>query len=300
MHALGVEPGDHVAIGLSFKALGPVEGGPEAFIDALLEAVGPQGTLMVNTFTEHFGLSRVKTGRVDYVFDYRSTPCNTGLVPELVRQREGALRSKHPVCSVAAIGSQARYLTDGHDMGARAYSPFSRLAELNGKYLSIGIGKRLAGFRHEAQDLAGLLRVVPKKLAVPYRQDNGEIEFFINREPPGCVRTLGVLEDHLDALGLVSRGQVGQATSVLVPARESLEQMTELLRLQPQVNLCDRVSCLWCRETERRMDLYGRLEHRQYFQKYRPIIALLALANWWRMGDNPILTQARRVIKRIP
>ncbi len=296
----GVCPGDHVAVGMSFKAIGPVEGGAGELIEALLEAVGPSGTIMVNTYTEHFGLSRIRTGRIDYVFDYRTTPCNTGLIPEMIRQRPDALRSRHPVTSVAAIGARARYLTEGHGVNAPAYSPYSRLAEIEGKYLSIGIGKRLVGFRHEAQYHAGLLGVVPKKLGVHYLDDDGVTREFVNREPPGCVTTLGLLVDHLESLGLVREGRLGLATTRMVPAHEALVAMTELLKARPAINLCDRVSCLWCRELERRLGLYEQLETRRYFQKYRPVIAVLAFLNWLRMGDNPLLTRARRVIKVIP
>jgi aminoglycoside 3-N-acetyltransferase len=285
---------------MSFKAVGAVEGGAGGFIDALLEALGPAGTIMANTYTEHFGLSRIKTGRVDYVFDYRTTPCNTGLIPEMIRQRPDALRSRHPVTSVAAIGCMARYLTEGHGVDAPAYSPYSRLAEINGKYLSIGIGKRLVGFRHEAQYRAGLLGVVPKKLGVNYLDDDGVTRLFINREPPGCVTTLGRLVDHLESVGLVRKGKLGLATTLLVPVQEGLFEMTQLLKARPEINLCDRVGCLWCRELERRMGLYGKLETRRYFQRYRAIIGVLALLNWLRMGENPLLTQARKAIRLIP
>jgi len=299
LRAIGIRNGDHVAMGISFKAVGSVAGGAQTFVDALLHAVGPDGTVMVNTYTEHFGLSRVRTGRVDYVFDYRYTPCNTGLIPEIIRQHPNAVRSRHPVTSVAAIGQMAQYLTDGHE-AAPAYSPYLRLAEIDGKYLSVGIGKRLVGFRHEAQYQAGLLDVVPKKLGVNYRDDAGDINLFVNTEPPGCVTTLGLLVDHLDDARIVSKGRIGNAESRLIPANEALTLMTDLLKARPTLNLCNKVTCLWCRETERRMALYGDIENPRYFQKYRLVIALLALANWLRMGDNPILTQLRKAIKLIP
>ncbi|MEM1110316.1 MAG: AAC(3) family N-acetyltransferase [Pseudomonadota bacterium] len=297
IRALGISPGDHLALGASVKALGPLEGGAEGLIDTLLAAVGPQGTLMANAFTEQFSLARVNAGATDYVFDHGVTPCNTGLLPELMRRRDGALRSSHPVTSVVAIGREAAFLTSDHN---RAYSPYSRLAELDGKYLALGIGKRLVGFRHEAQDLAGLLDVVPKRQGVSVRDDSGEIKLFINRQPPGCVTNLGLLVDHLDHAGLVHSGAVGQTSAYLMPARESLVSMSALLGAQPELNLCGNVSCYWCRELERRMQLFDRIEKPRYFQRYRPVISLLALVNRLRRGDSRGMSYAWRVRKIFP
>jgi len=48
---IGIQKGDHLAVTLSFKSIGHVKGGPDTFIDALIEVVGSEGTIMVNTFT---------------------------------------------------------------------------------------------------------------------------------------------------------------------------------------------------------------------------------------------------------
>ena len=50
--ALGIEPGVTVMMHSSLSALGPVEGGPEAVVDALLEVIGPDGTLLVPAFRD--------------------------------------------------------------------------------------------------------------------------------------------------------------------------------------------------------------------------------------------------------
>ena len=43
---LGVGLGDVVMVHSSFRAIRPVEGGPEGLLEALVEAVGPEGTIM--------------------------------------------------------------------------------------------------------------------------------------------------------------------------------------------------------------------------------------------------------------
>lgn len=43
---LGLRRDDHVIVHSSLKSLGYVEGGPDAVIDAVLETVGPGGTML--------------------------------------------------------------------------------------------------------------------------------------------------------------------------------------------------------------------------------------------------------------
>ena len=161
LRAMGVQRGDRVAVGLSSKSIGSVEGGPGTLIDALTETVGPDGTLIMNTFTEFFCTTEVARGWVDYVFDPDSTRVNTGIAREIFRKRPEAIRSRHPTHSVAAAGKHAAYLTRDHDERADACLPYARFAEIRGKYLTVGIGDRLVGFRHQAQHAAGLLHIVP-------------------------------------------------------------------------------------------------------------------------------------------
>jgi hypothetical protein len=44
--ALGIEPGDMVMVHSSMRGVGPVPGGPDVVIRALLDAVGQAGTVM--------------------------------------------------------------------------------------------------------------------------------------------------------------------------------------------------------------------------------------------------------------
>lgn len=298
LRSIGVETGDHLAVGLSFKSIGYVNGGPEAFIDALIEAVGSKGTLMMNAFTEFFYLTELRSGWVDYIYDFRSTKVNTGIVPETLRQRAEALRSRHPTNSIVAIGKFADYLTQGHDEYSNAYLPYSKLAEIEGKYLAIGIGERLVGFRHQAQYAAGLLTKVPWKRAVKYRDANGEIGTFIYSDRGGCIRNLPKLVLYLRSEGLVREGKIGMANALLVPAKESLEIMTMKLKTNPEINICDYIFCYWCRELERRMNLYDRISSPRYFQKIIPLRYVLAFINWVRERDNKAIAWIKLLIKK--
>jgi len=74
LRGLGLKEGDMVMVHASVSSFGHVEGGGEALIDALLETVGPEGTVMMPTFTN----------RQESVFDAASTPSADwiGQIPE--------------------------------------------------------------------------------------------------------------------------------------------------------------------------------------------------------------------------
>ena len=126
---LGVEAGQTVMVHCSLSSLGFVCGGPQVVIEALMEAVGPDGTIMMPTQSwknldpssgvhweepeEWWQLIRENWP----AYDKAITPTNTmGAVAEMFRRWPGTLRSDHPARSVAAWGRHADYLTRDHDL----------------------------------------------------------------------------------------------------------------------------------------------------------------------------------------
>ncbi len=71
------------------------------FIKALLEIIGPEGTLILPTFTFSF----CKTG----FFDSINTESEVGLLSKVFRKNKDVVRSKHPIYSVAVWGRDREY-----------------------------------------------------------------------------------------------------------------------------------------------------------------------------------------------
>ena len=271
---IGVAKGDHLAVTLSFKSIGYVIGGPQTFIDALLEAVGSDGTIMMNTHTQHFIPNFMPS---DYIFDRAKTIPSTGIVPRAIIRREDSIRSLHPTYSVACIGKMAEYLTRGHDETSNSYLPYEKLAEIGGKYLAIGLGNRLVAIRHEAQRRAGLF-VVPAYTCVNFRDQEGNIKLYFQLRPP-CIKKLPELVPKLEAKGVIKRGEIGMANSIIASVDQLLYHMSTMLKENPALNLCDDLSCYMCRELERIMNLYERVENPKLFQKNILIRTLLSWKN---------------------
>ncbi|MDA9981887.1 AAC(3) family N-acetyltransferase [Gammaproteobacteria bacterium] len=284
---LGVRTGDHLGLGISLKSVGRVEGGPIGFLEALNDSIGRTGTIMFPAYTLPSGV------RPDYVYDYRTTPAYTGIVPETLRLYPGAIRSKHPVTSVVAFGRYSEFLTVGHDHSAPEYSPYSKLSEINGKVLFIGLGDKLVGIRHEAQYRAGLLDRISYPRKIKYLDDAGRAKKYVRQNKAGCVKSLSLLTEMLRNEGIISDGFVGYAGSILAPAKETLKRLTELLIQRPTLNLCGDINCYWCRQLEWNMNLYHKIEDPKFFQSSRVIRAGLHALNILRLHLGPAASVLR-------
>lgn len=152
---VGVKAGQNIMVHTSLSSLGFVCGGPQIFIEALLECVGEEGTIMMPTQSWK---NLDPTAGVHWeepkewwqiirdnwpAYDKNITPTNTmGAVAEMFRKWTGAIRSDHPARSVAAVGKYAEYLTKDHDL-CNIFgedSPVDKLYKLDGYVLLIGVG----------------------------------------------------------------------------------------------------------------------------------------------------------------
>lgn len=274
LEKMGIQKGDHVAVALSFKSVGPTECGPNGFIDALLEVVGPMGTVLMNTHTISFPISEIDS---DFVFNPETTVPLTGLIPRTLMQRTDAIRSRHPTCSVVAVGKLAKYLTEDHDEYSEPYLPLNKLAKIGGKCLFIGTNGRLVAFRHEAQRRAGLF-IVPKFTGVKFKNLENETKGFVWIFPP-CAKKLPEIVPNLFRMGVIVQGKVGLANTISSSASELIEAMTTMLKEDPTLTLCDDAMCVDCREIERRLNLLKKIPKPLFFQRNRLAVLLLQFRN---------------------
>lgn len=154
LSAVGLKKGQAVMVHTSLSSIGYVCGGAQTIIEALIETVGPEGTIMMPTQSwknldpedgvhwtvpeEYWQVIRDNWP----AYDKNITPTNTmGAVAEMFRSWPGVIRSDHPARSVAAWGKHAQYLTSDHDLSNifGEGSPIGKLYELNGAVLLIGV-----------------------------------------------------------------------------------------------------------------------------------------------------------------
>ena len=176
--------------------------------------------------------------------------------------------------------------------------PFSRLAKIDGKLLSIGMEQVIAS--HEVHYQAGLLNAVPNRYSVKFQDDYGKVKIFEFNTSLSCVEREPELIPILNKMGVVREGRIGNAKANLMPVKKILEVIPALLRNDPSLYLCDNIFCFWCRELERRTNLYDKIMNPRYFQRSTLIIMILALINWIRLKNYVIDEIIEKVLIKIP
>jgi aminoglycoside 3-N-acetyltransferase len=145
-----------VLVHSSLKALGYVDGGPAAVVEALVDAfvVRNLGTVMLPAYS--IAGSMHSTLLAGQVFDVRTTPSNLGAIPEAFRQHPDAIRSIHPTHSFAAIGPDSRWLLEEHHTCGSSFgagSPMAKLGEKQGYLFGLGTNLGNVTYYHCLEEL---------------------------------------------------------------------------------------------------------------------------------------------------
>ncbi|CAM5255995.1 SPbeta prophage-derived aminoglycoside N(3')-acetyltransferase-like protein YokD [Streptomyces alboniger] len=242
---LGIAHGDTVMVHTRLSALGYVVGGSQTVIAALIDAVGDDGTVMAYcgwNDAPPYDLSEWPEPWQDAARDewpafdplVSEADHSNGRVPEALRHRPGAVRSRHPDASFVAVGAAAHRLMDDHpwDDPHGPDSPLARLAASGGRVLLLGAPLDSLTLLHHAEALAE----APGKRYVEYEQpimvdgrrvwrrfrdvDTETEAFDYGRVVPAGVWPFTVIAQGMLAEGIGRTGLVGAADSHLFEASD--------------------------------------------------------------------------------
>lgn len=242
LRELGVAPGGALMVHTRMSALGWVVGAAETVVWALLDAVGPEGTLIAYTSWEEHAYDDADrpAGHADA---YRTEPPafdpaiseavrEHGRVPERLRTWPGARRSAHPEASVAALGARAEWIADPHTGdGYGPESPFARLVEADGQVLMLGAPLDTITLLHHAESIARARGRRELTYTVRVREGERIVERTLTdidtRDGAYDYAALRLETDEFEAIasdalaaGRGTRGRVGYADCHLFGARE--------------------------------------------------------------------------------
>lgn len=222
LRTLGVLPGCVLLVHTSFSNVGPIEGGPDALIDSLLEVLGPEGTLVMPSWQED-----------EEPYDPASTSviAHLGVVADAFWRRPGVLRTNH-LSAMAAIGRRAAYVT-----GAPLVLPphaedsgVARVYDLDGWVLLLGVDHDANTTIHLGELLGG----------APYFQVN-EITVVVDGRPQrvfygendSCCQRFTEVGAWLRERGCQTEGTVGRGRAILMRSRHVVETVVEHLAEDP-------------------------------------------------------------------
>ncbi len=156
LRELGVQAGDVVLVQSAMRTMGYVEGGAKSVVDALLELLEPNGTLVVPTF------AFAHEAEEDPIVDPAADHSEMGIITETARLYPDARRSTAFRHSVAAFGRRSQVLAEN----APELSPFDLrssfgvMAALNTQVILLGVTYSSSTSHHFAEFVC----------EVPYRQ----------------------------------------------------------------------------------------------------------------------------------
>ncbi|GAA4861118.1 AAC(3) family N-acetyltransferase [Kitasatospora terrestris] len=247
LRALGILPGEILLVHSALRTVGPIDGGPRTLLEALLEVLGPEGTLVVYTACpENSDTSRMARALTDHLdpqkrsdhqaampaYDRATTPSTPllGWFSEEVRADPRAVRSEHPQTSFTAIGRDAARLTADHRLHSHLgpHSPVQQLYDRRARALLIGLP---------------IWCCTPVHLA-EYWLPDPPVQLY------GCVmedkwgrhwrhfQAVELRDGHLESLGVWldrklrerTEGPLGKAHCFVLPIRETVDSAFDFLR----------------------------------------------------------------------
>jgi len=234
LRQLGLKRGDTVGVHSSLSSFGYVEGDADTVIDALLEVVGAEGTIVMPTYStnllpvertpEEIAMGVPWLYRI-LPYDPNDTPCSTGTIPETFRKRKGAIRGSHHVFSLAALGLKAAEFVEGR---------WEKLLELDGYILLMGVGLNVCSAMHLAEKRVQFPKHILEKITPPrelrekYPEDQWEWDF-------GPYPDFSRMEEPCREHRIMKTVRIGEATVKLLRLRELIDLYAVYLKGDPDI-----------------------------------------------------------------
>jgi len=225
LRSLGIKTGDILTVHSSLSSFGKVQGGAATVVDALVETIGREGTLVMSSLP------------VGFPYNYRTTPTNVGTVAEHFRKMRGVARSMCPCVTAAALGPRAREFVENHHKCKSPYigSPYDLAAIAGGYVLLLGVDQDRSTTLHCAEAYARVPYMNPAEAR--YVDEEGRVQTYRGVLYAGPHRNFIGVERLLREAGLVKRTKIGKCVVRLMKGKELIDFCVAQLRKNPTLFL---------------------------------------------------------------
>ena len=220
--------------------MGWVNGGAVAAIQALMDVITSEGTIVMPAHSGHPGHSAWSNPPVPGhwnqiirntlpAYDPAITPTVCmGVIPETFRKLPGVRRSAHPRLSFTAWGKHADLITGDHGLeyGLGENSPLARIYDLCGHVLLMGVGFNACTSFHLSEYRTQGSRKL--RAGAPILKD-GKREWVIYDEIEFYDEVFPLIGSEFEGAGKVQKGSVGSAECRLFSQREAVDFASEWL-----------------------------------------------------------------------
>ena len=219
----------------------------QLLMDALLECISLDGTLLVMTFNS-INLFRPSKSPSE-IFSTETLP-NTGSLAKAVLAHPEVIRSRHPSNSFAAIGTKAASILRFHDSFAFTFRVIEDLVNLEAKLLSIGCIDSSPGFStvHLAQYHLGISQ--RSRLVGQFKKNyldlDGNVRLFRKLDIPGCSMGFWKMYPNYRSEGILKEGLVAGVPAHHVRADLAYELDFATLKQNEEALKCNDSRCIDC------------------------------------------------------
>lgn len=244
--------GKCISIHGSFKSFNGQIKNPKTIIKAFLES---GCTLLSPTFSYNYLLNPDNDNRPEHNdWDYSKTDPvlekninnifttksrdidrNMGIIPKIILDNSKSVRGYHPLDSLTALGPKAKEIASTQKP-MDIFAPFRKLTELKGYILLMGVDLNRMTFLHYCEKEAGRNTFI--------RWANDENGNTIPVEIGECSEGFFNLAPYLE--NITRTLEVGTSKWKILPAKETLEIVTQLIKNNPEITKCSSTECQAC------------------------------------------------------
>lgn len=235
LRQLGLTDGRPVVVHSALRAVGPVDGGADTVIRALLETVGPNGTLLFPNLNIPHEFTAANPPR----FDLQKDPVRQrlGVLPQVFKESCAREFSRHPTHAMMGTGPHCAELFAGHEsagMPCGAGTPWWRLGEIGGAILLLGATQQNNTSIHGPEEVYAHYQLSAEMIegVVIDRGVEHRVRSRLHRW--GNPSDFSRIDPWLERAGGLRRGRVGSAECLLVDAKIFQAEVIARLRANPR------------------------------------------------------------------